>query len=148
MLILFTLRLKSVQFEVVGHNYVHVRFECPLRAKVIFDMYLGQRQLWKLENTTLNNKAGLWRSPYEWNFIGNDDGKFYIETTSDDNKILGLKGDEVVLETKVPNKAGQLWIKGEEMPGGYTPLKNYKSSKVLTATASGLKAKGNYININ
>ena len=56
---------------------------------------------------------------------------------------MGVKDDEVVLEIKVPNKAGQLWIKGEEMPGGYTRLKNYGSSKVLTATASSLKAKGN-----
>ena len=40
MLILFTLRLKSVQFEVVGHNYVHLPFEYPLRANVIFTLYL------------------------------------------------------------------------------------------------------------
>ena len=104
-------------------------------------MYLGQ--LWKLDNTTLINKAGIWRSPNEWNFIHNGDGTIYIETTSDGNKLLGLKGDEVVPEVKVPNKAGQLWIKGKEMAGGYTTLKNYESSKFLSATASGLKAKGN-----
>ena len=114
-------------------------------------MHLGQ--LWKLDDTTLINKAGIWRSPNKWNFIHNGDGTIYIENTSDGNKVLGLNGsllngDEVVPEVKVSNKAGQLWIKGEEMAGGYTTLKNYESSKVLTATASGLKAKGNYININ
>ena len=112
-------------------------------------MHLGQ--LWKLDDTTLINKAGIWRSPNEWNFIHNGDGTIFIENTSDGNKVLGLNGDEVVPEVKVPNlkfPPGQLWIKGEEMAGGYTTLKNYESSKVLTATASGLKAKGNYININ
>ena len=105
-------------------------------------MHLGQ--LWKLDDTALINKAGIWRSPNEWNFIHNGDGTIYIENTSDGNKVFGLKGDEVVPEVKVPNKAGQLWIKGEEMAGGYTTLKNYESSKVLTATFDGLKAKGNY----
>ena len=110
-------------------------------------MHLGQ--LWKLDDTTLINKAGIWRSPNEWNFIHNGDGTIYIENTSDDNKVLGLNGsllngDEVVPEVKVPNKPGQLWIKGEEMAGGYTTLKNYESSNVLTATFDGLKAKGNY----
>ena len=99
-------------------------------------MYLGQ--LWKLKNTTLINKAGLWRSPYDWNFINNDDGKFYIETTSDDNKVLGVKDDEVVLEIKVPNKAGQLWIKGDEKAEtkGYFSLMNFDSSQELVAISS------------
>ena len=57
---------------------------------------------------------------------------------------MGVKGDEVILEIKVPNKPGQLWIKEEEMPSGYALLKNYESSKVLTSTASGLKVKGNW----
>ena len=105
-------------------------------------MHLGQ--IWKLDNTKLINKAGIWRSPNEWNFIHNGDGTIYIENTSDGNKVFGLNGDEVVPEVKVPNKAGQLWIKGEEMAGGYTTLKHYESSKVLTATFDGLKAKGNY----
>ena len=101
--------------------------------------------MWKLSDTTLINKGGIWRSTNEWNFKPNDDGTIYIETTSDDNKVLGLKGDEdeVVQEVKVSNKKGQLWIKGKEMAGGYTTLKNYESSKFLTATASGLKVKGN-----
>ena len=114
---------------------------CKVTAKITFNLYLGQ--VWKLDDTTLINKGGIWRSTNEWNFIPNDDRTIYIEDTSDDNKVLGLKGDEVVPEVKVSNKKGQLWIKGEEMAGGYTVLKNYESSKVLTATASSLKAKGN-----
>ena len=118
-----------------------VYVNCKVTAKITFNLYLGQ--VWKLDDTTLINKGGIWRSTNEWNFIPNDDGTIYIEDTSDDNKVLGLKGDEVVPEVKVSNKKGQLWIKGEEMAGGYTVLKNYESSKVLTATASGLKVKGN-----
>ena len=74
----------------------------------------------------------------------NDDGRVYIEIVSDDNNVLGIKGDEVIPEVKDPVKTGQLWIKGEEKTGGYFTLKNFASSKVLTAiSASGLKIKGN-----
>ena len=113
-----------------------------IAAKLTITLYIGQE--WKLDNTTLINRGGIWRSPNEWNFITNDDGTIYIETTSDDSKVLVIKGDEVVLEVKDSTKKGQLWIEGEKMAGGYTTLKNYESSKFLTATASGLKAKGNY----
>ena len=92
----------------------------------------------------LLNKAGIWKSTNEWNFVTNDNGRVYIEIASDDNNVLGIKGDEVIPEVKDPVKTGQLWIKGEEKAGGYFTLKNSESSKVLTATsASGLKIKGN-----
>ena len=119
--------------ELVKDNHL-----CKIAAKLTFTLHLGQ--VWKLDNTTLINR----RSANEWNFIPHDDGTIYIETTSDDNKVLVVKGDEVVPEVKDSNKKGQLWIEGEKMAGGYTTLKNYESSKILTATASGLKAKGNY----
>ena len=115
---------------------------CKIAAKLTITLYLGQA--WKLDNTTLINKGRIWRSANEWNFIPNDDGTIYIETTSDVTKVLVVKGDEVVPEVKDSNKKGQLWIEEEKMAGGYTTLKNYESSKILTATASGLKAKGNY----
>ena len=68
----------------------------------------------------------------------------YIETISDDNKVLGLKGDEVILQLKDSKKAGQLWIKGEERAGCYFTLTNNESSKVLTAiSGNSLKVKGN-----
>ena len=74
----------------------------------------------------------------------NDDGRVYIEIVSDGNNVLGIKGDKVIPEVKDPVKTGQLWIKGEEKTGGYFTLKNFASSKVLTAiSASGLKIKGN-----
>ena len=68
----------------------------------------------------------------------------FIQTVSDDNKVLGLNGDEVILELKNSKKAGQLWIKGEDRSGCYFTLKNNESSKVLTASSeNSLKAKGN-----
>ena len=68
----------------------------------------------------------------------------FIQTISDDNKVLGLNGDEVILELKDSKKAGQLWIKGEDRSGCYFTLKNNESSKVLTAiSGNSLKAKGN-----
>ena len=46
------------------------------------------------------NKAGVWKSTKKWNFTPNDDRTaVYIQTISDD-KVLGLKGDEVILELK------------------------------------------------
>ena len=115
-------------------------------------IFVGE-QFWCLNGSTLKNKANIFKTNDTLNLVDNNEGTMFFirnvsNNTSDGNKVLGLKGDEVVPEVKVPNKAGQLWIKGEEMAGGYTTLKNYESSKVLTATASGLKAKGNYININ
>ena len=92
----------------------------------------------------LLNKAGIWKSTNEWNFVTDDNGRVYIEIASDDNNVLGIKGDEVIPEVKDPVKTGQLWIKGEEKAGGYFTLKNSEFLKVLTAiSASGLKIKGN-----
>ena len=89
------------------------------------------------------NKAGVWKSTKKWNFTPNDNWTMYIQTISDD-KVLGLKGDEVILELKDSKKAGQLWIKGEEMAGCYFTLKNNESSKGLTAISEkSLKVKGN-----
>ena len=58
---------------------------CKIAAKLTFTLHLGQA--WKLDNTTLINKGGIWRSANEWNFIPNDDGTIYIETTSDVTKV-------------------------------------------------------------
>ena len=101
-------------------------------------------QLWKLDDTTLMNKGGVWKSTKKWNFTPNDNWTVYIQTISDDNKVLGLKENEVILELKDSKKAGQLWIKGEEMAECYFTLKNIESSKVLTAISEkSLKVKGN-----
>lgn len=101
-------------------------------------------QLWKLDDTALKNKAGVWKSTKKWNFTPNDDRTVFIQTISDDNKVLGLNGDEVILELKDSKKAGQLWIKGEDRSECYFTLKNNESSKVLTAiSGNSLKAKGN-----
>ena len=111
-------------------------------------IFVGE-QFWCLNGSTLKNKANIFKTNDTLNLVDNIEGTMYFirnvsNNTSDGNEVLGLKDDEVVLEVKVPNKAGQLWIKGEDMAGGYTTLKHYESSKVLTATFDGLKAKGNY----
>ena len=100
-------------------------------------------QLWKLDDTKLVDKAGVWNSNNEWKFVHDYYGRMYIESTTYDTKVLGIKDDEVITEVKDLNKSNQLWIKGEEKAGGYFTLKNSKSSKVLTAlSASDLNIKG------
>jgi hypothetical protein len=116
--------------------------------------------LWKLDGNSLKNKAGNWKSTEEWNFrqirdvyetlvingikgapekIGTD---VYIEKTSEDNKVLGLNGDNVITEVKDESKGGQQWFKGWNRGNGYFTLKSSESQKVLTAiSGSGLTIK-------
>ena len=68
-------------------------------------------QLWKLDGTTLTNKAGIWQSNDAWN-LRNQDTIIYIENISKD-KVFGLAydGNDVVPQTSLQNKASQLWKK-------------------------------------
>ena len=67
-------------------------------TKVTFNFHLGD--LWKLDDTTLMDKTGIWQSPNGWNFIPNEldkDNKtlnFYIENASNDTLVLGINGDD------------------------------------------------------
>ena len=60
-------------------------------------------------------------------------------------KVLGTKNkSKVILEKFEEDKHGHLWKKGEPNAEGYFTLKNYKVSKVMTATSSTrLELKGN-----
>ena len=61
--------------------------------KVTFNIYSGE--LWKLEDTTLKDKTGIWLSPNGWNFLPNEfnDTRFYIENASNKTLVLGINGD-------------------------------------------------------
>ena len=91
-------------------------------------------QLWKLEKEDfeLTNKADIWQSDDQWEFVEtNDNTMFHIRKNK--NKVLEvLDDDSVDLVDMVPDKADQLWKKGDTMEGYFT-LKNSKWSKVLTA---------------
>ena len=113
-------------------------------TKVTFNFYLGE--LWKLDDTTLMDKAGIWQSPDEWNFLKvnetcDDDEKncaMYIENDSNDTLVLGIKDYDVTTEVKVNNKPGQLWIKGKAKAEteDYFTLMNINASKELVAISS------------
>ena len=102
-------------------------------------------QRWKLDNNMLKNKAGLWKSDDDWNFIPQNDGLICIENTSKQKMVWTLGAlDKVTLETFVEAKVQQLWKKGEPDAEGYFILENSGVSKVLTAISeSGLEIKGN-----
>ena len=101
-------------------------------------------QLWKHFGSTLINKAGVWKST-DILFIPNHQRTmYYIELTSVKKNVLGINNAKVIPEVKDVNKAGQLWIKGEEKRDGYFTLRNSESSQFLTAiSARSLVAKGN-----
>ena len=68
------------------------------KTKVTFNFHLGD--LWKLDDTTLMDNAGIWQSPNEWNFLlldkkCNTSCKMYIENASNHTLVLGIEGNEV-----------------------------------------------------
>ena len=110
-------------------------------TKVTFNFYLGE--LWKLDDTTLMDKAGIWQSPDEWNFLKvnekcEENCTMYIENDSNDTLVLGINGYDVTTEVKVKNTPGQLWIKGKSKveTEDYFTLMNSDASKELVATSS------------
>ena len=110
-------------------------------TKVTFNFYLGE--LWKLDDTTLMDKAGIWQSPDEWNFLKvnetcEENCSMYIENDSNDTLVLGIKGYDVTTEVKVNNTPGQLWIKGKAKAEteDYFTLMNINASKELVAISS------------
>ena len=110
-------------------------------TKVTFNFYLGE--LWKLDDTTLMDKAGIWQSPDLWNFLKvnetcEENCLMYIENDSNDTLVLSIKGYDVTTEVKVNNTPGQLWIKGglKAETEDYFTLMNSNSSKELVAISS------------
>ena len=60
---------------------------------------------------------------------------FYIENLSK-NKVLGITGHAVNVESMLQNDARQMWKKGETNDEGYFTLINPRSKKVLTALSA------------
>ena len=90
-------------------------------------------QLWKWEDFKLTNKADVWQSVDQWEFVDNDDKTmFYIRNINQKKVLKVLDDDSVDLVDFDADKADQLWKKGDTMEGYFT-LKNSKLSKVLTA---------------
>ena len=94
----------------------------------------------------LKNKAGVWKSDDDWNFIPKNDGLIWIENTSKQKTVWTLGAlDRVTLETFAEAKVQQLWKQGEPDAEGYFTLENYYVlPKFMTAISeSGLEIKGN-----
>ena len=102
--------------------------------------------MWILENKTLKNKDGLWKSDDLGIFKPKKDDLFYIENTNK-AKVLGSTDDgKVILEDFEEDKAEQLWKKGNPNAEGYSTLENSKVPKIMTAISSSvLQMKGNII---
>lgn len=91
--------------------------------------FLGQ--LWKLDGSTLMNKAGTWHSSEQWDFQPKN-GSIIIENTSK-NKVLGVNDkDKVMKEDRAEDEDKQLWVKGVDIEGFFI-LKSFESKQVLTA---------------
>ena len=89
-------------------------------------------QLWKLENKTLKNKDGFWKSDDLWIFKPKDDDMFYIENTNE-TKVLESSDGKVNEEVKKENKAEQLWKKGElDASGEFVKKNNVKRQQEYT----------------
>ena len=101
-------------------------------------------QRWKLDDSMLKNKAGVWKSDDNWNFIPKHDGLICIENTSK-TKILATTNDnKIIFEVFEQGKADQLWKKGKLDAEGYFTLEHFGVPKLITAISeSGLEIKGN-----
>ena len=104
---------------------------------------LDQLQLWKLDGSTLRNKANIWQSNSSWKFSTNDDGKMIYIHHIDSERVLETNhrfnlGAAVTKGTLVKDdpvrSPSQLWIKGTPDSEGYfTLLENFEYPKYLTA---------------
>ena len=111
-------------------------------TKVTFNFNLGE--LWKLKDTTLMDKAGIWQSPDDWKFLKvnetcKENCPMYIENDSNDTLVLGIKGYDVRPEVK--GASGQLWIKGKPKAEteDYFTLMNSDASKELISISSSFR---------
>ena len=98
--------------------------------------------LWKLEDSTLKNRADVWRSNDEWSFVEKD-SLMIIKNISKD-KVLGTTADgTVILEEFNEINVGQLWIQSKESNEHYYTFKSALNMKFLTAISNDtLEVKG------
>ena len=111
-------------------------------------------QVWRLEGSTLENKAAnLWKSQDEWKF-GQKGEMYYIENVTK-KKVLGATNFGKVIEEDFEEdnlKPGQLWKKVDPVgptTEGDVLLENYESTKFMTAISNNsIEIKGNlYVSI-
>ena len=92
----------------------------------------------------LKNKANLWMSTEEWKLKSKDE-LIFIENISLNKTLAATIDFKVIQEDFEPDKAEQLWKKGELNTEGYFTLENSNATKVLTVISeSALEIKGNY----
>ena len=99
-------------------------------------------QLWKLEDNTLKNKKGIWKSDHHWKVETKGSEEVGVRIINESrSKFLSVSNDgSNVLETDF----NQLWIKGSQDNEGYFPLLDASKQKVLTAVSlDSLQLRGN-----
>ena len=102
-----------------------------------------ENQLWRLNDSILTNKAGVWNPSKKWKFIDIDSIFVHIEDASSNKNVLTAKHDNTIVEETLNEaKAEQKWEKGTPNGEGFFVLIS-SSKKFLTATsADGLEIKG------
>ena len=87
--------------------------------------------MWKLDDTTLTNKANIWQSTDKWT-VKTKDSLVCLENSSNET-VLSIADDGTVIQnTFAPNEPGQLWLKRDSSDGFFI-LTNPQTQKVLTA---------------
>lgn len=102
--------------------------------------------MWKLDNNVLKDKANIWKSKNDWNFI-TEDNYIHIKNASKE-KVLESSIDGKVIEESFTDGGNleQLWIQGKTRTDGYFTLSSSESRKLMTAvSASVLEIKGNIV---
>ena len=96
-------------------------------------------QLWKLEDSILKSKEGLWQSNDDW-YIENDKQEETLVRVINRSKSKFLVVDGIHVKESDDEK---VWKKGSQDNEGYFALMDLSSQKVLTAVgAHSLEAKG------
>ena len=99
-------------------------------------------QLWKLEDNTLKNKKGIWKSNHHWKVEtkGSEEAGVHIINESKRKFLSVSNNGSKVLE----NDSNHVWIKGSLDNEGYFTLLDASTQKVLTAVSPySLQLRGN-----
>ena len=105
--------------------------------------------MWILDGRKFKNKAELWNSKDEWNFLSSGTSIAIFNFSKTKCLTTSHEGDVIEDDRRNALKNGKaqqsfLWNEGKPDTEGYFTLKNVQTPKFLTGTSEGsLKIKGN-----
>ena len=97
-------------------------------------------QLWKFNGSTLINKANLWQTQGNWNFVNKNENisksKIIHIRNNPRKKVLEMLSNGTLIEIEFnENKTEQSWIRGYQNNEGYFTIASH-DSKLLTSASS------------